>query len=168
MLNGDLDPKVSTFLIPYLLVAWNRLHHLYRSPSELSQPPYDHTVPPLFDGRHTGQQLFAATPSTLAALLTPHGLELLRHPTGRFAAALRTLDSVCRDWVPRVPVRLYFASGDEQVSTTNTAHCLDALTAHHARVRPMDLGTPDYQGSRHLGSNVAAPAEIAYWFSSLH
>jgi hypothetical protein len=31
----------------------------------------------------------------------------------------------------------------------------------------VNLGTPDYQNSRHLGSNVAGTAEIVRWFSLL-
>jgi hypothetical protein len=31
----------------------------------------------------------------------------------------------------------------------------------------VNLGTPDYQGSRHLGSNVAATPQIAAWFTRL-
>jgi hypothetical protein len=30
-----------------------------------------------------------------------------------------------------------------------------------------DLGTPDYQGSRHCGSNVAGTAQIVRWFLRL-
>ena len=31
----------------------------------------------------------------------------------------------------------------------------------------VNLGTPDYQGSRHLGANVAATARIVRWFLRL-
>lgn len=150
----------------YLLVAWNRLHQLYDSPGEVFQAPYADTIEALFDGSHTGQQLFAGTPNTLSALLTPHGFDMLSHPTGQLAAALRVADDTCA-WSPRVPVRLYAASADEQAASANTDHCEAALQAHGVNAPVVNLGTPDFAGSRHLGSNVAATAAIVRWFSSL-
>jgi hypothetical protein len=66
-----------------------------------------------------------------------------------------------------VPVRLYLATGDEQVVNANTAHCQAAFAARGARVAAVGLGTPDHAGSRHFGSNVAGTAAIVRWFSQL-
>ncbi|MFJ7249785.1 lipase [Kitasatospora sp. NPDC098652] len=166
LLDGSLEPKSSALYAAYLLVAWNRLHHLYDSPGEVFQAPYDRTVEALFDGSHTGPELFAGTPGTVGELLTPRALAMLRHPTGRFAAALRVADATC-DWAPRAPVRLYAAEADEQAADANTDHCEAALRAHGADPEVVDLGTPDFAGSRHLGSNVAATADIVRWFTAL-
>ncbi|MFF4344989.1 lipase [Kitasatospora sp. NPDC001540] len=166
LLDGSLEPKSSVLYSAYLLVAWNRLHHLYDSPGEVFQAPYDRTIEALFDGSHTGQQLFAGTPDTIDALLTPHGFEMMRHPTGRLAGALRVADSTC-DWAPRVPVRLYVADADEQAANANTEHCEAGLRSHGVDATVVDLGTPDFAGSRHLGSNVAGTAAIVRWFSRL-
>ncbi|MFJ7278464.1 lipase [Kitasatospora sp. NPDC098663] len=167
LLDGSLDRKSGVLYSAYLLVAWNRLHHLYDSPDEVFQAPYDSTVEALFDGSHTGPQLFAGTPDTIDALLTPPGFELLRHPTGRLARALRVADSTC-DWAPRVPVRLYTADADEQAANANTDHCEATLRSHGVNAAVVDLGTPDFAGSRHLGSNVAGTAAIVRWFGRLH
>lgn len=167
LLDGSLDTKSSVLYSAYLLVAWNRLHHLYDSPDEVFQAPYDRTVEALFDGSHTGPQLFAGTPDTIDALLTPHGFELLRHPTGRLATALRVADSTC-DWAPRAPLRLYTADADEQAANANTDHCEATLRTHGVNAAVVDLGTPDFAGSRHLGSNVAGTAAVVRWFSQLH
>ncbi|MEV5505307.1 alpha/beta hydrolase family protein [Streptomyces orinoci] len=166
LLDGSLDAKSSVLYTAYLLVAWNRLHHLYHSPNEVFQAPYDSTIEALFDGSHTGQQLFAGTPNTLSALLTPHGFDMLRHPTGQLAAALRVADNTCA-WSPRVPVRLYAASADEQAANANTDHCEAALQSHGVNAPVVNLGTPDFAGSRHLGSNVAGTAATVRWFSRL-
>ncbi|MFE4972759.1 alpha/beta hydrolase family protein [Kitasatospora sp. NPDC056651] len=166
LLDGSLEPKSSVLYAAYLLVAWNRLHHLYDSPGDVFQAPYDRTIESLFDGSHTGPQLFAGTPDTIDALLTPRGFEMLRHPTGRLAKALRVADGTC-DWAPRVPVRLYAADADEQAANANTDHCEAALRSHGANAEVVDLGTPDFAGSRHLGSNVAGTAAIVRWFSRL-
>ncbi|MFD7743533.1 alpha/beta hydrolase family protein [Kitasatospora sp. NPDC059800] len=166
LLDGTLDPKSSVLYTAYLLVAWNRLHHLYDSPDEVFQAPYDSTVETLFDGSHTGPQLFAGTPDTIDALLTPHGFDMLRRPTGPLAKALRVADSTC-DWAPHVPVRLYAADADEQAANTNTDHCEATLRSHGVNTTVIDLGTPDFAGSRHLGSNIAGTTAIVHWFSQL-
>jgi hypothetical protein len=128
--------------------------------------PYARTIETLLDGNHTSQQLIAGTPGQLSDLLTARGFAMLRHPSGAFAAALKADSNAC-DWAPRVPVRLYLATGDEQVVNANTAHCQAAFAARGARVAAVDLGTPDHAGSRHFGSNVAGTAAIVRWFSQL-
>ncbi|MGW2024556.1 alpha/beta hydrolase family protein [Streptomyces decoyicus] len=166
LLNGSLDPKASVLYAAYLLVAYNRLHHLYDSPTEVFQAPYDGTIEALFDGSHSGRQLFAGTPNTIKALLTPRGFDMLRHPAGRLAAALQVADSTCA-WTPRVPVRLYPAGADEQAANANTDRCKAALQSHGVSAAVVNLGTPEFEGSRHLGSNVAGTAAIVRWFSRL-
>ncbi|MER7787448.1 hypothetical protein [Streptomyces sp. NPDC097640] len=130
------------------------------------QAPYADTIEALFDGAHTGRQLMEGTPATLDKLLTAHGRDLLAHPTGPMAAALRTTDDVC-DWAPRVQTRLYMASGDEQATVANTAHCRSALARHGVAAPVVDLGAVDYNGSRHLGSNVRATAAVVRWLDEL-
>lgn len=167
LLEGRLERKSSVLYAAYTLVAFNRLHHVYDSPGDVFQAPYDSTVEALFDGAHTGEQLMRGTPGTLDELLTEHGRELLARPRGELAAALRTTDAVCTDWAPRAPVRLYVAAGDEQAVTVNTEHCQDALLRNGVDAPVVDLGAVDYHGSRHLGSNVAATSAIVRWFGEL-
>jgi hypothetical protein len=111
--------------------------------------------------------VFNALPATIGGLLTPYGVNLLRHPAGGFAAALRSVDSVCTGWTPRSPIRLYYARHDEQAVNANTVHCQAWFAANSLHVPAVNLGTPDYQGSRHLGSNVAGTARIVRWFLQL-
>ncbi|WP_330315720.1 lipase [Streptomyces platensis] len=167
LLDGRIEPKSSVLYAAYTLVAFNRLHHVYDRPGEVFRAPYDSTVEALFDGAHTGKQLMRGTPDTLDELLTEHGRELLAHPTGPLAAALRTTGAVCTDWAPGAPVRLYMATGDEQAVTANTEHCRQALHKNGVDAPVVDLGAVDYQGSRHLGSNVAATSAIVRWFGEL-
>lgn len=167
LLEGRVEPKSGVLYAAYTLVAFNRLHHVYDSPGEVFRAPYDSTVEALFDGAHTGEQLMRGTPGTLDELLTEHGRELLAHPTGPLAAALRTTGAVCTGWAPSAPVRLYIATGDEQAVTANTEHCQEALHNNGMDAPVVDLGAVDYQGSRHLGSNVAATSAIVRWFGEL-
>lgn len=163
MLAGQLNEQDSVVYVAYLFVAWDRLHHLYDSPREVFREPYARRVDRLFDGITPAQLVVRALPHTLDALLTTHGLAMLRHPTGPFAAALRVADGTC-DWTPTVPTRLYLAHGDEQAANANSYHCQQSLRARHVSAPVVDLGTPEYQDSRHLGSNVAGTAAAIRWF----
>jgi hypothetical protein len=99
----------------------------------------------------------------LDELYTEHGLKLLTDPSGPFAAALRAHDSTCSGWRPRVPVRLIVSAGDEQVPTANAEHCAAAFRT----VPVIDVGDLEYEGSKHLGSNIRGTAAVATWFSGL-
>ncbi|MFD5257724.1 hypothetical protein ACFWM5_33520 [Streptomyces bobili] len=167
LLAGRTAPKASVIYAALTLVAFNRLHHLYDTPAQVFRAPYDRTVEGLLDGTHTGGEVAAGTPDSIDALLTPRGWAMLAHPTGRLAAALRIADGVCTDWTPRAPIRLYYADGDEQAVTANTARCHAALRTRGVDAPPIDLGTPDYDGSRHLGSQQAGTAAVVRWFHRL-
>ncbi|MEU0029669.1 lipase [Streptomyces sp. NPDC006335] len=167
LLSGQTEPKASVIYTALTLAAFNRLHHLYDTPSQVFQAPYDETIEGLLDGMHTGQEVVAGTPDSIDALLTPRGRAMLAHPTGGLAAALRITDGVCADWTPRAPIRLYYADGDEQAVTANTARCDAALRARGIHAPVIGLGTPDYEGSRHLGSQQAGTAAVVRWFGAL-
>jgi hypothetical protein len=162
LLNGELHPKASVIYVALLLVSWNRLHHLYDSPAEVFQAPYDRTIERLFDGRHTGQEILAGTPDDVSRLLTPHAVEMLRRPTGPLAEALRVADSVCTDWTPRAPVRLYMTPTDEQAASGNSVHCQAALRSHGVDAPLISVGDTD-----HLDSNRRGIAATVRWFSQL-
>jgi hypothetical protein len=160
MLSGELDPVMSVGYAAYVVVAWNRLHHLYDDPAEMFRAPFDRAVERLFDGRHTFEQLFAFLPDRLDQLFTTHGMELLRNPSGAMAAALAVSDATCADWAPRVPVRLYVSSGDREVALTNSQHCQASLISHGVVAPIIDLGPVD-----HLTSNILGTTATVGWFT---
>jgi dienelactone hydrolase len=121
LLNGDLNAKLTVAYTAYLLVAYDRLHHLYDSPGEVFAQPYAGLVDGLFDGSTPGLDMLGALPDKLDDLLTDRGLSMLEHPSGELAAALRVADSVCVDWAPQVPVRLYFSHDDEEAARQHRA-----------------------------------------------
>lgn len=167
LLDGHADPKDGVIYTALALVSFNRLHHVYDSPGEVFRAPYSGTIEGLLDGTHTGQEVMARTPDTVDELLTARGRALLAHPTDGLADALRVTDGVCADWTPQAPVRLYYAEGDEQAVNGNSEHCQASFRARGVEAPLVDLGTPDYGGSRHLGSQRAATAAVVRWFASL-
>jgi len=165
--NRALGAKYTVIYAALMFVSFNRVHQVYSAPGEIFRAPYAATIETLLDGRHTGEQLFNGTPGTLAELLTRRGLALMAHPAGGLAAELATADSVCTGWAPAAPARLYYAIGDEQAVTGNTFSCQARFAARGARIPAVSLGTPDNEGSRHLGSNAAGTGAIARWFRQL-
>ncbi|MBV9855593.1 MAG: hypothetical protein JOY82_13940 [Streptosporangiaceae bacterium] len=165
--NPRLGAKISVIYAAFTLVGFNRVHHVYSRPGEVFAHAYAGTIERLFDGHHTGVDLFNGTPATLDKLLTAHGFALLRHPAGGLATALKIADGVCTGWAPSAPARLYMATRDEQAVNASTWHCRAQFKASHRPVPVINLGTPDYQGSRHYGSNVAGTAQIVRWFLEL-
>ncbi|MBD2898944.1 hypothetical protein amrb99_79210 [Actinomadura sp. RB99] len=168
LLDGRVDPKTSVAYLSYLLTSWNRIHGgIYGKPSDVFKEPYASRVEKYFDGTTPGQVMLKGLPGTLGELLTPRGFEVLRHPSGTFAEALRVDGEVCTAWTPRVPVRLYKITNDDQAVTANTDHCAAAFRARGAGVPVVDVGDKVYGGSRHLGSNIAGTALAVRWFSGL-
>ncbi|AYF79462.1 lipase [Nocardia yunnanensis] len=159
LFDGTLDPGEGSFYTSYLLVSWNRLHGLYRAPSEVFQAPYDTTLEQLFDGTHPFEDIVKGLAPDIEHLLTPHGLDLLRNPTGPFADALAVADSTCSDWTPHLPVRLYTGSADRDVAPANSAACLTALRGHGVDAQLTDVGPVDHSGSGKRGT-----AQAVRWF----
>ncbi|WP_261576129.1 lipase [Frankia gtarii] len=160
LLDGRVEWPYGVGYTAYLLVAFNRLHHLYDTPAEVFRDP---SVEALFDGEHSGERFVAGLPASIDALLTPRGAELVHHPRGRFAAALAVADATCATppgpQPPPVPVRLYVGGADTQVPRANSEHCRTALRGHGIDAPIVDLGA----GVDHLGSNRAGTAAVVRW-----
>ena len=139
MFSGQIAPRSATYYLPYWLLAWNRIYHLYQRPEQVFRAPYDHTMPILYDGYHTDQQVTAGDAPTVRALLTPRFLRLLHHPVGALLRGLQINDATC-NWHPNVPVRLYAARGDRDSVIANAWHCQAALAARGVHVPVIDVG----------------------------
>ena len=173
MFNGQVAAGAAVYLTAYALTAWNPLYHLYAAPGDAFRQPYAAHVEGLFDGSHPDQQIIVSLPPSLRDLPTDRYLRLLRHPAGALRHAL-IANSTCNGWTPRVPVRLYAASGDEAVTQVNAQHCQQAIAAHHGRVRLIQLGPvsepapgqpPAWRG-HNLSAFIALP-KVLRWFETL-
>jgi len=157
-LDGRLDGRTSAFYIGYWVTAMNRLHNLYADPAEAFLTPYDTTVPALYDGRHSDQQIFSRLPARPQALFTTAFLRRIAYPRGEVLRLIRADDTTCA-WAPRAPVRLYAATGDTQVAYLNSVSCQRQLAARGVRVPLIRLGHVDHFPSEHL----ALPRAVR-WF----
>ncbi|MFH9245934.1 hypothetical protein ACH4LK_10920 [Streptomyces lydicus] len=139
------DDKVerSSLYLAYFATAWNRMYGLYGAPDQAFRAPYDKEVETLFDGDHKASELPAALPRTSKELFTDAFLQKVRHPTGDLRRKLGVMDSTC-DWRPDVPVHLFHARGDKDVSFANSLRCRRQLTAKGADQQLSDVGEFDH------------------------
>jgi hypothetical protein len=162
--NGQVAAAAAPYYLSYVLTSWNPLYDLYSSPSQVFRQPYAARVQGLYDGSHQDQQVLAALPP-LSRLLTPAYLRLLRHPTGKLLRALNA-NSTCFGWTPRVPVRLYAASGDSQGPPVNSVDCLRAIRARGGDASLIGLGSVGKFGLvGHFVSAFLALPKIVRWFA---
>lgn len=159
--NGQVAAGVAPFYVGYLLTAWNPVYHLYAAPRDAFTGPYATRAERLFDGSHPDGRIAAALPPSLPGLLTPGFLRHLRHPSGSLKRAL-LLNSTCTGWVPRVPVRLYAARGDHDVTEVNALHCLCAIRMRGGDVQLTELGPVS-----HDISDFLALPRIVRWFQQI-
>lgn len=160
--DGRVAPRSAVFYLSYFLTAQNRLHPLYKDPSEVFRAPYAQAVETLFDGNHTEEEIVAALPATPQELLTPAWAENIRDPHGALLTALKANDGSC-DWKPAAPVRLYAGSADTDVPIANARACAADLARHGVRAKVVDQG-PD---ADHFTSAVRSAPQAVRWFDSL-
>ncbi len=140
---ADDEVANAALYLAYFTIAWDRLYGLYDSPQEAFLEPYASQVETLFDGHHEPQEIAAALPSRSDRLFTADFLAQMRNPTGELARRLRPLDTTC-DWRPNVPVHIYHASGDSDVSLDHARYCRQQLKSNGARQRLVDVGDVDH------------------------
>ena len=158
-LDGRLDGRSAAFYLSYAIVAWNREYGLYDDPAEAFRAPFDRTVAPLFDGTHAEPEIFAALPAGPHELFTDEFLALLAAPSGAMKRAVEDNDGACEGWRPRVPVRLYTATGDRDVAIENSRNCQRFLADSGADAELVDLGEVD-----HFTAGATAVPLVLDWF----
>jgi hypothetical protein len=142
--DGRLDGRSAAFYLGYVMVAWHRQYGLWDSPSEAFLAPYDQMIETLFDGEHREEDIFAALPATPEELFTPEYVAKIKNQTGELRRILAANDRACRDWRPRVPVRLFTSTGDRDASTDNTWNCAAQLSESGAHAQVVNLGDLDH------------------------
>ncbi|MFF2961013.1 alpha/beta hydrolase [Streptomyces sp. NPDC057963] len=161
LFDGRVNDTSGVFYMSYFLTAQNRLHPLYKDPSEAFREPYAGIVDDLFDTNHTEEQIIPALPATLKELLTDDYYQQVQHPTGALLAAVRAQDGNCA-WKPDVPVRLYSSSGDTDVPIANARECAADLAAHGAAARVVDQGS-----TGHNATYMKSGPQIVRWFDTV-
>ncbi|MFE2086270.1 alpha/beta hydrolase [Streptomyces sp. NPDC059460] len=161
LFDGRINDISAVFYMSYFLTAQNRLHPLYKDPSEFFREPYADIVEGLFDTHHFEEEIIPALPGTLKELLTDEAYQDLQHPAGALRDVLNAQDGQC-DWKPEVPVRLYSSAGDRDVAIANSHNCAADFAAHGTRVPVIDQGATD-----HNGTFMKSGPQIVRWFDTI-
>ena len=118
LLSGE--PYATPSYLPYVVIGYNSVYGtLYDDPSEVFAPPYDETLPPLFDGTHGTGFINSQCDPVVANMMDPDlYADFVANPeTHFFRVALK--DNDVYEWVPESPVRMVYCTNDEQVVYTN-------------------------------------------------
>ncbi|MEU3227123.1 alpha/beta hydrolase [Streptomyces sp. NPDC006976] len=161
LFDGRVNDTSGIFYMTYFLTAQNRLHPLWKDPSEAFREPYAGIVDDLFDTHHYEEQIIPALPATLKELLTDDYYRKLQHPTGALLAAVRAQDGTCA-WKPAVPVRLYTSSGDTDVPIANARSCAADLAKRGVKAPVIDQGE-----TGHNETYLTSGPQIVRWFDRL-
>ena len=160
LFNGQVSPAVEPYYVGYVLTTWNPLYHLYAQPSDAFRAPYASKMATLYNGSQQDNAVVAALPPTLRQLLTPRYYALLQHRTAKVTRAFAANDTC--GWTPRVPVRMFAASGDTTVTPADAAQCAATIRSHGGNVTLVQLGNVS-----HDVSDFLALHQIVRWFLTL-
>lgn len=161
LFDGRVNDTSGIFYMTYFLTAQNRLHPLWKDPSEAFREPYAGIVDDLFDTHHYEEEIIPALPATLKELLTDDYYRKLQHPTGALLTAIRAQDGTCA-WKPAVPVRLYTSSGDTDVPIANARNCAADLAKRGVKAPVIDQGETD-----HNETYLTSGPQTVRWFDKL-
>lgn len=118
LFNNPTYPNPS--FLPYLLLGYQEVYgNLYNSLDQVFVPPYNTTIPMLFDGSLDVEEIDAQLPATWQSMFVPRYLWNIRyryfHPVNW---ALRDNDLI--NWKPQNDLHLYYCNCDELVAKENS------------------------------------------------
>jgi hypothetical protein len=165
-LNDILSSRCppNPYYAAYVLVAYQSVYSLAPSWTDLLVPPYDTTIPPLFNGNTGGSILNSNMPACkVSSILVPAVLSSLTNDPGSpLYQALR--DNDLYRWKPVAPVRLYHCSGDQDVLPANSQVAYSNFVAQGAlQVQLID----PMPGADHSGCVIPALTAAKAWFDTL-
>jgi fermentation-respiration switch protein FrsA (DUF1100 family) len=140
---------------------------MFDDPAEVMVEPYASTLPPLFDGEHSGSQIDAAMPPSgiPSEILQPAFLQAFSSdPDHPFRLILRENDLL--DWVPASPTRLYHCAADDIVPYANSVVAYASFVAAGADTNQVRLIDPN-PGGTHGTCLFSGFPLILEWFDSL-
>ena len=121
-LNDLLSPRCppNPYYYAYVLTAYQRVYSLAPDWAGLLVPPYNTTLPPLFNGNNSGATIDNSLPACNVSNILPSGLRssLQNDANSPLRQALR--DNDLYQWKPIAPMRMYHCSADADVLYANS------------------------------------------------
>ncbi len=153
----------------YLLSSYQMVYgNLYTSYSDILNSPYDTIVPPYFDGNNTTLgmgSLNSLLSGYVDTLMVDTVVANFSNSMSTFGHPLWTnlLANDNHDWTPQRPIKMYYCTGDEQVTFQNAISAESTMLSNGAsNIEAVGLGGGDH------GACVIPALTSAYnWFDEL-
>lgn len=161
------QPYSNPGYVIYLLYSYELAYgNLYTDLSDIVQEPYATQVQPYFDGEQNEYNMSDVNPllpNQLSDLLVDTTYSNIQtNPNHPLLEDLRANDTY--NWLPQIPVRMYYCTGDEQVDYHNSTTADSAMHALGAT----DVAAINVQsGASHGACVVPALSAAFYFFDSL-
>lgn len=148
--------------VGYLAFAATAYASYYDKPlGELLQEPYAQTMPGLFDGSRTIQQIGTGLPATTSQLLMPDVYHAITTNADHWFT--RKLDeNETYAWVPVAPVRIFVGEADANVAPSMSRALYDYAAPRGGAVTVHSFGDVD-----HMGAISLSYAPALAWFDTL-
>lgn len=154
----------TAYYYPYLIHAYAGIYDEVAPVTAWFVPPYDTTIPPLFDGTHGGGEIDDALPDRPKDILKPEVLVGLETDPLHPLRQVLVENDVHTGWFPQAPTRLYHCRGDQDVIFANSQVAFDSFKA--AGAPAVELIDPLPIAS-HTGCVPFALLGAKLWFDSL-
>ncbi len=138
-------PYATPGYLPYTILAYQSVYgDLYDDISEVLKPPYNKTIPLLFDGTYSMAYINSQCTAVPNQMLQDSTLQNFKSdPNHKLRKALA--DNDLYTWLPKAPVHMLYCDGDDQVSYLNSVVALDAFQSNGlTNVFAQNLGMGDH------------------------
>ncbi len=156
--------------LSYMIFAYNDVYPLFDSPDELFKQPYATTIPPLFDGEHSSDEIRASLPNhgvgKASDIFTQKLFTDLANDQSEVSKALKDND-LYNTWVPNLdhfPMFMFHSSTDEAVPVENSRTAKDYYDAHNGSESVFYTELPT---GKHVQSYLPAYALAYLWMGTL-
>ncbi len=112
--------------LPYLLIGYNMVYGFYEDVTTVMRPPYNETLPPLFDGKHSMGDVNKQMPKIPSEFITEEVIEEYQNDDNHpLKVALR--ENSFMDWKPEAPIQICYCNADEQVYYKNATNAYESM-----------------------------------------
>jgi acetyl esterase/lipase len=148
-LMASFDPYPTPGYLPFILIAYQSIYgNLYTDIRDVMKSPYDTVIPALFANRVTGNGTISNACNPVPRLMIEDIYidSFFNDPNFSLRVALADNDLV-DGWAPQSPMRMFFCTGDDQVSYLNSVNAYTAWTAAGApALDTVNFGNYDHNG----------------------
>jgi len=155
--------------IVYLMASYQSVYgNLYNTYSDILRSPYDEIVVPYFNGNNTSLGMGSLNnqlPTIIQELVVDSVLQNFLNSASDFSHPLwqAMSDNDNHDWTPERPVRMYYCTGDEQVSFQNALAAEATMQGNGA-----DNVEAIYMGDgMHNECVLPSLSDVYYWFDTI-